>query len=584
MESEVINPNVPTQAASASRSSEQMQLDTVKNDNAETAGEASLSSSTFTAKAPEGGLTESQRLQGIEAHPALVMRTSAALAVRSNPHHGWQASNVAMAKCDLCSRAGRGVIQKCVRCKLSICKDCCVAGRLDSDIKHHLDPDAVDWDVPPAKPKPRRPSRKGDTRGRASRVAKLRAARSSARLQTGPKVVTGADGSTTLCGDATDGDEASFLATSRQAYGYSENSSTGPATADDRIGSDTRMASELSSTSDNPGIAGLHHRPHSSWEPATPSLASLQREGEQHSRLGWEPQKHSVAQASENYTQRTHTYRSSPHIPYNSVFTSTDHSEGPLRRNLQGWNVNTYSRRRFTGVSPGGTEPTRSWTGRFSLPRFPESNERERAITLPGIRHLTGHTDAVVSEQDNQTMRQAPVSQCHTSESGRQDQPSLHLQPSQASFPTPQQHARPEPRHSEPRRPELPPPLTPPSQRHQHSAQPTPQTSDDVQELGLRLASNALHMNRDDPSAALDVSLRHQVVRSWSRGRDWLPSDADRARAFRALVNATYVASASLGIDCHSNNAALSWLQRQNTITVDPPSGASSSSAWPGEE
>jgi hypothetical protein len=101
-------------------------------------------------------------------------------------------------------------------------------------------------------------------------------------------------------------------------------------------------------------------------------------------------------------------------------------------------------------------------------------------------------------------------------------------------------------------------------------------------------------MNRDDPSTALDVSLRHQVVRSWSRGRDWLPIDADRARAFRALLSATYLASASLGIEYHSNNAAVSWLERQNTIAVeegpvtfDFPRGVSSPSARkrpPGEE
>ncbi|KAF4122570.1 hypothetical protein GMORB2_6876 [Geosmithia morbida] len=64
-------------------------------------------------------------------------------------HHGWEPTCVAMAKCDMCSRAGRGVIYKCAQCKLSTCRECCETGQLDGDSRHVLDADSVSWDPPP---------------------------------------------------------------------------------------------------------------------------------------------------------------------------------------------------------------------------------------------------------------------------------------------------------------------------------------------------------------------------------------------------------------------------------------------------
>ncbi|KAF3075309.1 hypothetical protein CFAM422_001975 [Trichoderma lentiforme] len=64
-------------------------------------------------------------------------------------HHGWDASNVPTAKCDLCHRQRCGTLQKCRVCKLSICRECCVSGRLQNDPRHTIDTAAVDWDVPP---------------------------------------------------------------------------------------------------------------------------------------------------------------------------------------------------------------------------------------------------------------------------------------------------------------------------------------------------------------------------------------------------------------------------------------------------
>ncbi|KAL7794527.1 hypothetical protein V8C37DRAFT_60314 [Trichoderma ceciliae] len=64
-------------------------------------------------------------------------------------HQGWDASNVSTAKCDLCHRQRCGTLQKCRVCKLSICQECCVNGRLQSDRRHTIDATAVDWDAPP---------------------------------------------------------------------------------------------------------------------------------------------------------------------------------------------------------------------------------------------------------------------------------------------------------------------------------------------------------------------------------------------------------------------------------------------------
>ncbi|KKO96701.1 hypothetical protein THAR02_11195 [Trichoderma harzianum] len=64
-------------------------------------------------------------------------------------HHGWDASNVPTAKCDLCHRQRCGTLQKCRVCKLSICQECCVSGRLQNDPRHTIDTAAVSWDAPP---------------------------------------------------------------------------------------------------------------------------------------------------------------------------------------------------------------------------------------------------------------------------------------------------------------------------------------------------------------------------------------------------------------------------------------------------
>ncbi|EGR50808.1 uncharacterized protein TRIREDRAFT_120609 [Trichoderma reesei QM6a] len=65
-------------------------------------------------------------------------------------HHGWDASNVPTAKCDLCHKQRCGTLQKCRVCKLSICHDCCVGDRLKNDRRHSIDAAAVNWDVPPS--------------------------------------------------------------------------------------------------------------------------------------------------------------------------------------------------------------------------------------------------------------------------------------------------------------------------------------------------------------------------------------------------------------------------------------------------
>ncbi|PNP58073.1 hypothetical protein THARTR1_02231 [Trichoderma harzianum] len=94
-------------------------------------------------------------------------------------HHGWDASNVPTAKCDLCHRQRCGTLQKCRVCKLSICRECCIGGRLQNDNRHAIDTAAVDWDAPPTLRKRKRQAsenasgtkkqRAGGRRGRGRR-------------------------------------------------------------------------------------------------------------------------------------------------------------------------------------------------------------------------------------------------------------------------------------------------------------------------------------------------------------------------------------------------------------------------------
>lgn len=60
-------------------------------------------------------------------------------------HTGWEPSTRATAKCDLCHKQRCGTIQKCSDCKLSICKQCCLSGRLRGDERHALDPNLANW-------------------------------------------------------------------------------------------------------------------------------------------------------------------------------------------------------------------------------------------------------------------------------------------------------------------------------------------------------------------------------------------------------------------------------------------------------
>lgn len=60
-------------------------------------------------------------------------------------HVGWEASSVAMARCDFCQLASRGIVLKCNTCKLSICKECFDDGRLDNNVTHQINNDQVNW-------------------------------------------------------------------------------------------------------------------------------------------------------------------------------------------------------------------------------------------------------------------------------------------------------------------------------------------------------------------------------------------------------------------------------------------------------
>ncbi|KAG6284003.1 hypothetical protein E4U46_007586 [Claviceps purpurea] len=66
--------------------------------------------------------------------------------LRSKLHEGWQAICIGTALCDFCDKQSRGVVQKCVKCGLSICSPCSSCGALRGNRNHRLDHDAVCWD------------------------------------------------------------------------------------------------------------------------------------------------------------------------------------------------------------------------------------------------------------------------------------------------------------------------------------------------------------------------------------------------------------------------------------------------------
>ncbi|KAG6029401.1 hypothetical protein E4U40_000544 [Claviceps sp. LM458 group G5] len=66
--------------------------------------------------------------------------------LRNKLHEGWQAICVGTALCDFCGKQSRGVVQKCVKCGLSICSPCSSCGALRGNRNHKLDHDDACWD------------------------------------------------------------------------------------------------------------------------------------------------------------------------------------------------------------------------------------------------------------------------------------------------------------------------------------------------------------------------------------------------------------------------------------------------------
>lgn len=102
-------------------------------------------------------------------------------------HAGWVQHTVSTAKCDCCPGRGDSIVQRCVSCRLQICRDCVVSGRLDTDARHVLDVDDVSWVAPKSKrAKKKQPivRRKltASVRGRGSNRGRGRGRQVSARV------------------------------------------------------------------------------------------------------------------------------------------------------------------------------------------------------------------------------------------------------------------------------------------------------------------------------------------------------------------------------------------------------------------
>ncbi|PNY24062.1 Uncharacterized protein TCAP_06004 [Tolypocladium capitatum] len=122
--------------------------------------------------ARQDAATDSQQCVVEARHDAVTRpRDVAQLPGPERIHNGWDSSNVSTAKCDMCHRQRCGAIQKCSECKLSVCKECAYADRLQDGGRHVLNAEAVDWDTAPLS-KGRKTTAPRGGRGRGSRGAR----------------------------------------------------------------------------------------------------------------------------------------------------------------------------------------------------------------------------------------------------------------------------------------------------------------------------------------------------------------------------------------------------------------------------
>ncbi|KAK2593589.1 hypothetical protein QQS21_008718 [Conoideocrella luteorostrata] len=82
--------------------------------------------------------------------------------LRERLHRGWEAICIGTALCDLCNKQSRGIVQKCLKCGLSVCFDCSESGALIGNRNHELDHGSVCWNKKASEARrPRKRLRKG---------------------------------------------------------------------------------------------------------------------------------------------------------------------------------------------------------------------------------------------------------------------------------------------------------------------------------------------------------------------------------------------------------------------------------------
>ncbi|KFA64662.1 hypothetical protein S40285_06154 [Stachybotrys chlorohalonatus IBT 40285] len=115
----------------------------------------------------------------------------ALLSNRSHLHQGWTATYYPMAKCDFCERQGRPVLQKCDKCKMSICVECYRSGKLAGNSLHEIDSSTVVWYTGPGPDElgadggksAKRRSARGGSRGRRRGRGKVARVRGGGRVR-----------------------------------------------------------------------------------------------------------------------------------------------------------------------------------------------------------------------------------------------------------------------------------------------------------------------------------------------------------------------------------------------------------------
>ena len=424
-------------------------------------------------------------------------------------HSGWEASCVAMARCDFCQKSSRGVIQKCSTCKLSICKECFEHGCLDDDKNHQLDTTLVKW-APTIKQKPSKlmPAKRVKPRVTRGRVTKNQ-------------------GTPTMRGRGRGrGALEAALANEMAVADHPTSRSSREALLYRRQHRDQGRGSLVQYHSPEPRTAVCSPVESLQWQRKTPGPSRQPRNQELDEEEGqWKVPQAQYLPANEHH----HTLTDWGDVPAKGYEAQTHRFE--KSRSLQP-ELASLSYQSKTG------EPVLLPPARHLLQIEPPSSPLVAPSTLPPREHTFPSW----------------TSRCHTE--GRDAHQAVHDRRRPSICPGSS----------------TPYPTTPSVDRERPVAFPAASPTQDewppnhqLHDLAECLTNNAIALRRRHPEGpSLDQCLRDEIRREWSTGilRQVIPDDG---RAYRFLLGATYIASVTLELDT-VKNAAREWLCEQEKV------------------